>query len=727
MAAVKAHESSSSTCYDIFLSFRGEDTRKTFTDHLYTALVQQGFRTFRDDDEIEKGEYLKSELQKAICQSKISIVVISKDYASSTWCLDELEMILEQRRSSGHGTKTVEGLTLDMRMLKEAGTHTKKRKYEEFIDKSTPSKLVSSLKRRCFSFISGQSIRNTLKSPDNIDLRTDAFKSMTKLRLLKLYYVQLTESYESFPKSLALLSWHGFPLKNIPDEFILENLVALELCYSRLEQVWKETPFLESLKFLDLSYSELLARTPNFSGLPYLERLVLKSCVSLVEVCESIGNLEMLDLLDLQDCKALRKLPRNIGMLGSLKTLLISGCNICEFPNEMRNMKSLEELNANGIVINPLHSSSWEVKWWKPIVWSILEAPRKCPQTLWASLPSSLRILRLSNCNLSDDSFLENFSNLPSLWILDLSRNPFRRLPNCISSLSNLFRLDISKCHRLQSLELNRLLSKSGLIDARNCTSLEKITSLDVSAFLDLRGCKQLVEIEDYFKKESTDTELINCLGIAKLTEEVKLVPGTQFIRGLFEFGIYSKYTWSGTVPLFSSKKVEGSSICFTVPLLPTHRIQCLNVCCTYREIPRNWNASRDYSAVITTYAKSYRMSVKIENKTKDLTWIYCPKYFLYVYNKDMEWLSRWRFGNQLQARDEITITFDGKDKHEVKECGFKIVYHRDQEEENGGTTSIEKSHHDFPAFQLSTGEYFLCRAFQEVPDEDYWFPKVHK
>jgi len=102
MAVIRPHEASSSACYDMFLSFRGEDTRKTFIDHLFTALVQQGFRTFRDDDEIEKGENLKSELEKAIRQSKILIVIISKDYAFSTWCLDELVMILKQSRSSKH-------------------------------------------------------------------------------------------------------------------------------------------------------------------------------------------------------------------------------------------------------------------------------------------------------------------------------------------------------------------------------------------------------------------------------------------------------------------------------------------------------------------------------------------------------------------------------------------------------------------------------------------------
>lgn len=70
-------------------------------DHLYTALVQAGLRTFRDNDEIERGKRLKLELCKAIQQSRISIIVLSKNYASSIWCLDEVVTILEwSRRSS---------------------------------------------------------------------------------------------------------------------------------------------------------------------------------------------------------------------------------------------------------------------------------------------------------------------------------------------------------------------------------------------------------------------------------------------------------------------------------------------------------------------------------------------------------------------------------------------------------------------------------------------------
>ena len=84
--------------YEVFLSFRGEDTRKNFTDHLYYALTEAGIYTFRDDEEIRKGEELSSELLRAIRGSRMSIIVFSENYASSRWCLEELVEIMECRR-----------------------------------------------------------------------------------------------------------------------------------------------------------------------------------------------------------------------------------------------------------------------------------------------------------------------------------------------------------------------------------------------------------------------------------------------------------------------------------------------------------------------------------------------------------------------------------------------------------------------------------------------------
>ncbi|XP_075086040.1 toll/interleukin-1 receptor-like protein [Nicotiana tabacum] len=90
-------ESSTSShfSYEVFLSFRGEDTRKTFTGHLYSKLDNVGVKTFIDDEELRKGDVISRELEKAIEESRISIIVFSRNYASSSWCLDELVKILE--------------------------------------------------------------------------------------------------------------------------------------------------------------------------------------------------------------------------------------------------------------------------------------------------------------------------------------------------------------------------------------------------------------------------------------------------------------------------------------------------------------------------------------------------------------------------------------------------------------------------------------------------------
>ncbi|BBG93390.1 Disease resistance protein CC-NBS-LRR class family [Prunus dulcis] len=102
----KQRASSSSACFtnslknQVFLSFRGEDTRHNFTDHLYNALCQRGINTFRDDDELRRGEEISRALLTAIEESKISVVVFSKNYASSKWCLDELVKILDCKESN---------------------------------------------------------------------------------------------------------------------------------------------------------------------------------------------------------------------------------------------------------------------------------------------------------------------------------------------------------------------------------------------------------------------------------------------------------------------------------------------------------------------------------------------------------------------------------------------------------------------------------------------------
>ncbi|CAL8107964.1 unnamed protein product [Prunus armeniaca] len=107
MDARKASSSSSPSSsskrwkYDVFLSFRGEDTRKGFTGHLHAALSDAGISAFLDDNELERAEFIKPQLEQAIDGSMISIIVFSERYADSSWCLDELVKIMECRERLG--------------------------------------------------------------------------------------------------------------------------------------------------------------------------------------------------------------------------------------------------------------------------------------------------------------------------------------------------------------------------------------------------------------------------------------------------------------------------------------------------------------------------------------------------------------------------------------------------------------------------------------------------
>ncbi|XP_039165472.1 disease resistance protein RUN1 [Eucalyptus grandis] len=81
--------------YDVFLSFRGRDTRSGITNFLYTRLLGARIHTFKDDEELRVGEEFGPELLTAISQSKIAIPIFSKGYASSKWCLNELVQMVE--------------------------------------------------------------------------------------------------------------------------------------------------------------------------------------------------------------------------------------------------------------------------------------------------------------------------------------------------------------------------------------------------------------------------------------------------------------------------------------------------------------------------------------------------------------------------------------------------------------------------------------------------------
>ncbi|XP_042965191.1 TMV resistance protein N-like isoform X2 [Carya illinoinensis] len=80
--------------YQVFLSFGGE-TRDIFTSRLRNELCKKFISTFKDDYRLDIGGPIKKDLLDAIEKSRMAVIIISKEYASSTRCLEELAKIVE--------------------------------------------------------------------------------------------------------------------------------------------------------------------------------------------------------------------------------------------------------------------------------------------------------------------------------------------------------------------------------------------------------------------------------------------------------------------------------------------------------------------------------------------------------------------------------------------------------------------------------------------------------
>ncbi|XP_054780606.1 disease resistance protein RUN1-like isoform X2 [Prosopis cineraria] len=237
-----------------------------------------------------------------------------------------------------------------------------------------------------------------LSKTKTLSFDTIAFKMMTRLRLLQLGHVKLEGNYEYLSKELRWLCWHGFPLSCMPDNFHLENLIAMDLKYSHLTHVWEKCQLLEGLKILNLSHSYSLRQTPDFSNLPNLKRLILKDCPRLSSIHQSIGDLKYLILLNLKNCKDLTNLPSSLCNVKSLKTLNLFGCSkIDKLEGGFEKMESLTTLLANETAITEVPRSlvrSRSIKYislcgyeglpdglFSPLIWS------------WTSPTSSRRFL----------------------------------------------------------------------------------------------------------------------------------------------------------------------------------------------------------------------------------------------------------------------------------------------------------------------------------------------
>ncbi|XP_023767854.1 disease resistance protein RUN1 [Lactuca sativa] len=609
---------------------------------------------------------------------------------SRLWCHEESFRVLKQNK----GTKNVLGLALDMRMLEK-------------------EKLCGSC-----------------------ELKTDALSKMDDLMLLKLSYVQITGSYKNFPKELRWLCMHEFPLKYIPSDLPMENLVSLDMSYSKIESFdicysnpqplherlmqligpclclySKDKRLLRSLKILNLSFCKQLRTLRGFDHLPSLERLILRRCTGLLDVSESIEKCEELVLVDLSYCKKLVNLPKIISMLKKVDSLSLKGCNLGESQIGIRDIDSTEKLKADNNGKNIKRPSS-----------VVLKAIPSDLKFFTIPLPRSLVRLSLADNNLSNESFPMDFSCLVMLKELYLDYNPIVSLPNCVRTLPGLERLSMVACNMLTSVEhpQNTLKFMQIYIESDE-PRLRKVAYDPKIKMVINRGSlgTSSFEFEGMIKiqpMEIVEEKILSSLGWNKLEFPIGQRMAVFFIgrrkeseiQMYYEFGIFSTICGGEEMPNWITDRSTGPSISFTIPS-SFNKLRGLNFC---------------YVATSGSDLTLNLPVIKICNITKNLTWMY--QHYIEAVEVDggcLMFLSHWMFGmNEMECGDHVTITLkENPDDignavtNVIKECGVSLV-HEEEEEEEEDVLSYYKSWNniigrDLTKLQSTTGEYVLTRS----------------
>ncbi|KAJ9541910.1 hypothetical protein OSB04_028416 [Centaurea solstitialis] len=329
------------------------------------------------------------------------------------------------------------------------------------------------------------------------------------------------EDYEKLSKEVVSYAGGLTLALKVLGSFLCDKDIS-EYSYCFFNYIWDEGKLdvLPNLKGLNLSYSRKLISTPDFKGLPCLERLTLHGCANLKEIHSSIGCHKTLIFLDLNRCESLKIFPPIIRMR-KLETLILSD-QFRKFPEIQTSMDNLKKLclERSGIEVVPssigeyctnLHSLDLrECKYLQSIEgnFHLLKHLKRlhlndcdqlknipaeglfdieCCLQLLSSIKNlhqgivnlklfgfstSLRKLRLRGCILVDGDISSVFcQELPNLQALDLSGNDFSRLHSSLLQLPRLKYLNVSSCDNL--VELPDLPSSMSILIAQGCNSLD--------------------------------------------------------------------------------------------------------------------------------------------------------------------------------------------------------------------------------------------------------------
>ncbi|XP_054777791.1 disease resistance protein RUN1-like [Prosopis cineraria] len=324
-----------------------------------------------------------------------------------------------------------------------------------------------------------------LDAPDQkVEWSGIAFEKMNNLKILIIRNAQFSTNSKHFPNSLRLLDWKGYPSMTLPPDFSPSKLICLKLNRSRftLEEPFKKFEYVTYVTYLDFSKCKFITEVPDMSQFQNLKTLIFRKCRNLTKVHDSVGSLRKLERLDVSVCPKLTSFPHEINM-ASLQDLNFNLCkSLDNFPHIVGKMEHVFMVSVTNTAIKELPPSIGNFPELFGLHLSDCTSLRELPNSL-LTLPKlryllleglhplgresfkklmqqsqsvicceNIKTLHLSNFGLSDEDLHLTLKCFQNVEELDLSKNDFVSLPECIKECAYLECLYLTNCERLRDI-----------------------------------------------------------------------------------------------------------------------------------------------------------------------------------------------------------------------------------------------------------------------------------
>ncbi|XP_057855130.2 disease resistance protein RUN1 isoform X2 [Cryptomeria japonica] len=289
-------------------------------------------------------------------------------------------------------------------------------------------------------------------------MEADMFIQLYNLRLLWLSDVVIKGHFpEAYFDELRWLRLTRYSSRRLPPGMNLNKLVILEVIDSQITHLCDEKA----------------EEHPNIQ-LGKLKVLILSGCVSLEELPATLIYTQ-LQILDLHNCHSLRSLPDTVGSFRSLVSLNMKGSGVSCLHEDFGMLSSLQELDLSWCKnLRNLPANFGNLTRLERLEIHHNPKLRELPDTIGGL--KALAYLDAGYCQLCDDGLPDGTFELSSLRVIHLEQNGFCSLPSGLEKLSALWELHLDGCSKLSNLPA--VPSSLEMLYARDCARLDNLPCL---------------------------------------------------------------------------------------------------------------------------------------------------------------------------------------------------------------------------------------------------------